>query len=496
MRYAARGGPPGRAAHDRGYRAIHGGAAGYAPRKLRVGACSTGGAAYTTGEVNLAAGDRPFRVRSISVHAHLLKALNIQPEQGRFCSDEETARWTGTLPPPIAILSHELWRTAFGGRPLVEQRVEIEGRPHEIVGIMPPGADVMDNHTQVWLPLWLHPSMARQRGIHVLYVIVRLKDGVTAELAQTELRSLLENWGDRVGTTDHVPTSRSRRAIDHTLQLRTLQDAIVGNASRPIWVLQAAVGFVLLVVCANLANLVMARAGSRRREFVLRTALGASRGRLLRQSVTEGAVMSVAGGILGLWLASAGVRELIRAYPTSIPRPSELTINLPVLLVALGLSPGTALLFGFVALGRGRTSSMAAALKEGARGSSGAGRHYARRGLVIAQVAFAVMLVIGTGLLVQTVYNLTRIDAGFDRSRLVTFSMTLPMANSEPEAREQAYQRVLDRLRSIPGVLGTAAMSGLPPNRTPDAIVTPIDNYTSDDGKPFEIIDYYQFVMR
>src|SRR6266511_2037342 len=260
-----------------------------------VGAYSTGGAAYTTGEVNVTAGDRPLRAPSISVDAHLLKALSIQPEQGRFFSDEETARWTGTLPPPIAILSHELWRTAFGGRPLVGQKVEIEGRPHEIVGIMPPGADVM-------------------------YVIARLKDGVTAGMAQTELSAFLENWGERVGATDHVPTNRPLRSVDHTLQLRALQYAIVGNASRPIWVLQAAVGFVLLIVCANLANLVMARASSRRREFVVRAALGASRGRLLRQAVTEGALMSGAGGILGLWLASAGVRALIRAYPTSVPR--------------------------------------------------------------------------------------------------------------------------------------------------------------------------------
>src|SRR5438046_3240164 len=190
-----------------------------------------------------------------------------------------------------------------------------------------------------------------------------------------------------------------------------------------------------------------------------------------------------------------------RAVPVERPSATSRTGKLIAsslvrgMLVALGLSTGTALLFGFVALGRGRTSSMAAALKEGARGSSGAWRHYARRGLVIAQVAFAVMLVIGTGLLVQTVYNLTRIDAGFDRSRLVTFSMTLPMANSDADARAHAYQRVLDRLRSLPGVLGTAAMSGLPPNRTPDAIATPTENYTSDDGRPFAIIDYYQFVM-
>jgi predicted permease len=216
---------------------------------------------------------------------------------------------------------------------------------------------------------------------------------------------------------------------------------------------------------------------------------------LLRQSVTEGAVLAAAGGVLGLWLASAGVRALVRAYPGSIPRTSELTIDLPVLLIALGLSTGTALLFGFVSIGRVRTGSLATALKEGARGAGGAWRHHARRGLVIAQVACAVMLVTGAGLLVQTVYNLTRIDAGFDRSRLVTFSMTLPMANSDPDTRAQAYQRVLDGLRPVPGVLGTVAMSGLPPDRTPDAIATPVENYTSDDGRPYAIVDYYQFVM-
>jgi putative ABC transport system permease protein len=138
---------------------------------------------------------------------------------------------------------------------------------------------------------------------------------------------------------------------------------------------------------------------------------------------------------------------------------------------------------------------MVTTLKEGGRGASGAWRHYSRRGLVIAQVALAVVLVMGAGLLVQTVYNLTKIDAGFDRSRLVTFSMTLPMANSEPDTRAQAYQRVLDRLRSVPGVLGTAGMSGLPPNRTLEGIDTPIEYYTADDGRPSEIIDYYQFVM-
>ena len=460
-----------------------------------VGAYTTGGGGYTTGEVNLTAGDRPLRVRSVSVDAYLLNTLGVQPALGRFFSEQETARWSGTLAPPIAILSHELWQTAFGGQPVVGKTVEVEGRAHEILGIMPPGADVMDNRTQIWLPLWVHPNAARQRGSHVLYVIARLKDGVTAEAAQTELNSLLNNWGERVGAKDHVPTNGPLHPADHILQLRPLQDAIVGNATRSIWVLQAAVGFVLLIVCANLANLVMAHAESRRREFVVRAALGASRGRLLRQTMTEGVLLSGAGGMLGLCLAYAGVQALIRVYPNSMPRISDVVIDVPVLLVALGLSTGTALLFGLALVGH-RVSGLVTALKEGGeRGASGAGRYHIRRTLMMGEVALAVMLVISAGLLIRTVYNLTSVDAGFDRSRLVTFSMTLPMATSEPDTRAQAYQRVLDRLRAAPGVQGTTVMSGLPPNRPPDAIATRIENYTAADGRPVEVIDYYQFVM-
>ncbi len=460
-----------------------------------VGAYSTGGAAYTTGEVNLSAGERPVRVRSISADAQLFEALGIPPQQGRLFRDEETSRWTGTLPPPIAILSDRLWRTAFGGRPVVGQKVGIEGRPHEIVGIMPPGADLMDHHPEVWLPLWLHPNMASERGAHVLYAVGRLKEGITFEAARTELSAFVENWGGRTGTKEHVPSNRWLSPADHTLRLQTLQEAVAGSSSRPLWVLQAAAGFVLLIVCANLANLTMARAGSRKREFVLRAALGASRFRLIRQSVTESVVMSGAGGLLGVWLASVGVRALVRAYPGSLPRTDGLVAGLPVLLVTLGLSTGTALLFGLVSLGRGRTSGMVMALKEGGRGSSGAWRRYARRGLVIAQVAFAAVLAIGAALLAQTVYHLTRADAGFDRSRLATFSMTLPMATFEPDTRAQAYQRVLERLRPVPGVLATAAMSGLPPNRTADAIGTVFENHLPGDGRPSEIVDYYQLVM-
>jgi cell division protein FtsX len=264
--------------------------------------------------------------------------------------------------------------------------------------------------------------------------------------------------------------------------MRALREVIIGSASGSIWVLQAAVGFILLIACANLANLVIARGESRRREFVVRAALGASRGRLLRQAMTEGVLVSGAGGMLGLWLAHAGVQALIRAYPTSVPRTSDVAIDVPVLLVALGLSAGTAVLIGLALVGH-RVSSLVTALKEGGnRGASGAGRSHIRRALVMAEVALAVMLVIGAGLLIRTVYNLTSVDAGFDRSRLVTFSMTLPMATSEPDTRAQGYQRILDRLRAAPGVQGVTVMSGLPPRTTPPPTEDPLKSSTTTNS--------------
>src|SRR6478672_4095007 len=459
-----------------------------------VGAYRTTGGAYTTGEVNLTAGGRPLRVRSISVDAGLLSTLRVQPAQGRLFTAEETSR-AGGLAPPLAIISYELWQTVFRGQPLVGQTVDVDGRPHEILGIMPSGIDVVDNHTAIWLPLGLPLAMRQNRGFHILHVVGRLKDGVNPQAAQTELNALLENWGERTGSSGHAPTSRPMRAADHTLQIEPVQDAIVGDARRSIWILQVAVGFCLLIACANLANLLMARAESRRREFAVRAALGASRSRLLRQTMTEGVMLCVAGGMLGLRLARVAVHALIRAYPTSVPRMSEISIDLFVLLCALGVSMATGVLFGLAPLAQGRINDLVTAFKEGGdRGASGAGRHYIRRTLVVVEVALAVMLVIGAALLIRTVYNLTSVDAGFDRSRLVTFSMTLAEPY-DPDTRAPAYQRLLDKLRVAAGVLGAAVMSGLPPNRSPEAIPTRIENHTAADGSAVEIVDYYQFVM-
>jgi predicted permease len=469
--------------------------------------------AFTTGEVNLTAGDRPLRVRSAGVDDGLFAALGVPPAQGRLFAKGE-ADLTGPPPAPgappvplpaIVVLSHELWQTAFGGRQIVGQTIEVNGLPREVIGIMPPGVDVMDNRTEIWTPLGLNPGNRQNRGNHFLYLIGRLKDGVTAQQADSELSALIQNWGARVNVKNHVfaplPTTEEARknnpGAGHLLQMTPVQQQVVGGASRAIWVLQAAVGFVLLIACANLANLLLARAETRHREFAVRTALGAGRGRLLRQFMTEGILLSVVGGVLGLALARVGVQALIRVYPTSLPRTTEVTVDPLVLFFTLAVSIATGLVFGLAPLMHLRMSGLVTALKEGgAKGATGAARHHIRRGLVMAEVALALMLVIGAGLLLRTVANLTNVDAGFDRARLVTFAMALPVAGY-PQAPQRAalYQRLLEKLRALPGIEGATAMSGLPPNRPLNANDTDIDNYTAPPEGPFENVDFYQNVM-
>jgi putative ABC transport system permease protein len=457
-----------------------------------------GGSGAWAGAVNLVAGDRPVRARSALVDEHLLATLGVQPAQGRLFAPGETDAMPsrpGLGGPPVAILSHELWQSAFSGQQVVGQQVHVDGRPHDIIGIMPPGFDVMDNRTEIWLPIGVHPEIRRVRGNHIVQVIGRLKDRVTRREAEAELSTFLENWGERAGVQGHVPTAHPSRPQDHALRLQPLQDALLGEAGRAIWMLQAAAGLVLLIACANLASLVLARSEARRREFAVRAALGASRGRLIQQTITEGALLSVVGGGLGLWIADVGLRSLVLAYPTSLPRTSEVTIDLSVLVFTFGVSIATGVLFGLAPAVQSRFAELMNGLKEGNREGGTAGRHGIRSALIAAEVALAVMLAIGAALLVRTVYNLARVDPGFDRSRLVTFSMTLPRGGTEAGGRVAALQRLLDALRQIPGVQAATAMRYLPFDRLAQRFNTGAETYTNAEGRPIAIVDYYQSVM-
>ena len=214
--------------------------------------------AFVTGEANLSARDRPRRATRASVNAELLEALAVPPERGRWFRREET-RAGG---PALVILSHELWQSAFGAREdLVGQSIEIDGVRHEVIGIMPSGFDLMDKRVELWLPLQLAPALRQFRASHFLSVLGRLKNGVTPEQAEAELASLMASWGERVGVSGHVFTPGG-----HVMQMEPVLDEVVGSARRAFWLLQAGVGLVLLIACANLANLLMVRAEVRGRE--------------------------------------------------------------------------------------------------------------------------------------------------------------------------------------------------------------------------------------
>src|SRR4030095_14742886 len=248
---------------------------------------------------------------------------------------------------------------------MIGQRVEVNGVRREVIGIMRPGTDLVENRTQIWLPLGLNPANPGNRGGHFLYLIGRLKDGVTMDSARRELNALIANWSERVGgVKGHVFTPLGSKEGGHILQMKPMRDEILGSVSRSIWVMQAAVGVVLLIVCSNLANLLLARAEARYREFAVRRALGASGWRLVRYFMTEGLLLSIVGGVLGVVLARVAVRALIRAYPTTLPRTGDITVDPFVLLFTLGVSIATGLLFGLTPVTHTRVKSLATTLKE------------------------------------------------------------------------------------------------------------------------------------
>jgi predicted permease len=454
--------------------------------------------AFRIGEANLMAGDRALRIRSAIVDAHLLNTLGVHPAQGRLFTSDETGL---VNPPPLALISYELWQSAFGERPIIGRSVDVEGRRLQIVGVMARGADLMDNHPEIWLPLGFTGSERRERNNHNLCLIGRLKEGVTVASAQIELNTLIETWAARAGITpgiDHaghvfLPLAKGRDG--HNLQMTPLADQILGRVGRSIWVLQAAVGLVLLIACANVVNLLLARAETRHREFAVLTALGASRGRLLRKAMTESVILSTAGGALGVLLARAGLEALVHAYPASLPRISEVAVDLRVMLVSLAVAIVCGLLFGLAPMMRTRSDATAETLKSGSRGSAGTTRHHVRRALVMAESALAVIVAVGAGLLLRTVHNLTAVDAGFDRSRLVTFSITLPPASSELLGRVRAYQRLLDQLRDVPGIGIATALTDLPLESPLASYQTEITNNTATSGPLTPAINYYQRVM-
>ena len=440
---------------------------------------------YRANAVNLSEGDTPERVNAVNLTATLFKTLGVAPIRGRVFNEQED------LPnsEPVAVVSYEIWQRAFGGDPaLVGKQIDIDGRKVLVLGIMPPGFDIHDSRGELWLPMGLDPSNRQNRGSHFLYLVGRMKPGVGLRQATAELNTLLARWGE-VTPNSHVP-----HPVNHRIQYATLQSDVVGNIARALWVLQVAVGFVLLIACANMANLLLARAESRHREFAIRTALGAGRARLLRQFLTEGVGLALLGGVAGLGLAYFGLRALITANPDSLPRSADIGLDIPVVVFTILVALLTGVVFGLAPLLHVGQRAVSLALKEGGtRSTATITRNRVRRGLVVAEVALAVMLVIGAGLMLRSFWKLMQFDSGFERENLSTFGLVLPAAKYTEQPRRVAFfNELTSRLRAVPGVQSAAAMSGLPPFRQVNANDTQFENYQHVEGGPPANVDYYQ----
>ncbi|HXT17960.1 MAG TPA: ABC transporter permease [Gemmatimonadaceae bacterium] len=455
--------------------------------------------AYVVSAVNLGGDATPMRVTAAIASSSMFDVLGVHPAMGRAFTNEET------LPnqAPVVVLSHEVWQSAFGGRPIVGKQIQVDGMARTVVGIMPPGFDVHEQGVQVWAPLTLDPAQRKQyRGGHNFLLVGRLKDGVSLTQARGELTQMVKQWnvtdGGTVGAQCcgpgfvHTPDPKF-----HPIRFDDLQSDTIGGIGRALWTLQAAVAFVLLIACANLANLLLMRAETRHKELAVRAALGAGRGRLVRQFLAESFVLSITGAVLGTALAYVGLRTLVHAASAGIPRAAGVTIDARVLLFTLGLALLTAVVFGLAPALQMTAGNLGLTLRDaGSRTTAIGARARVRSGLVILEMALAVMLVVGAGLLVRSFWNLMRVDAGFDRTHLTTFRIALPpKVYTDPVRRVAFYDNLTRELRSVPGIAATTAMSGLPPQRSINANDTDIEGYVPAPNGPMANIDYYQYAL-
>ena len=355
----------------------------------------------------------------------------------------------------VVVLSHELWQRRYGGEDLIGRTLRINGRPRTVVGVLAPGVRLpleyeAERPAEIWTPLRLNLDSLGARGSHYLYGVARLRPDAALERANAELASVTRGWVE-----DAVVPKES----NFTAYARPLDDIIFGDVRPALLVLVGAVGFVLLIACANVANLLLARGDGRRREMAVRASLGAARGRLMTQLLTESVLLAVTGAIAGVVLAFLGLRGLVALNPVGIPRVAGVVIDATTLGFTLIVAAITGLGFGLVpalqlsAGARNDIGQMAALLKEGGRTTVGRARHRFRQSLVIAELALSVVLVIGAGLMIRSFIELRRIDLGYDASNLLTMRMALPAADyPEPERIVGFYSQLQQRIEALPGV--------------------------------------------
>jgi predicted permease len=409
-------------------------------------------AAWAPTQATLTGSGEPERINVIRVSDGFFDILGTPARLGRTFTPQEDTRGTN----PVVILSDGLWRRRYGADPqIIGKTIELSARRLTVVGVMPPPFAFPQSDVALWVPLRLDYDSLWTRNNHYLRLLGRAGPthtpaGVGAEL-NTLARAFVRDYPDIYGIAPLRVT------------VTPISDQLLGRTRPYLLALLGAVGFVLLIACVNVANLLLARGESRRKELAIRTALGATRRRLVRQVLTESLIYAACGGIAGTVAAWWGVRLLVAAAPSTIPRLDEVTIDGTVLAFTVALSLVTGLIFGLVPALRGSHGDSAETLKEGGKTAGQArGVHRARGALVVAEVALAVVMLTGAGLMVRSLLKLQAIDLGFDARHVLAMDLALPQREYTPERAVEYFRAVLERIRGIPGVESAAAVGDLP----------------------------------
>ena len=433
-------------------------------------------AAWGESQVNLTGDAEPERAAAAAVTSNLFSTLGVAPLVGRtFTAAEDVPNG-----PDLVVLGFGLWNRRYAADgSLMGRTIQINGRPFQVIGVMPPDfvlpTDFQNPEpTQLWIPLKMDPT-SMDHGNHGLYAAGRLAPGATVAQAADELHGIA-----RAMTSEGLyPVQMQFDTV-----VLSLTDEVVGSVRRAVWLLFGAVAFLLLIACANVANLLLARAEARQREIAVRSALGAGGWRVVRQLLTESLVLSVASGIAGLALAYTGVRVLAWWNPASIPRVAGVSIDGRVLLFTVFVAVATSILFSLAPALRALRFDLTDSLKDGGQNAStGGSRQRFRNALVVVEMALAVVLLVGAGLTLRSLWALQRVPLGFDPSGVLTMRLALPAASYErPEQVVSFYEQLMDRVRELPGVRVAGAARSLPLGSTIGDFGLQVEDYLPPPG--------------
>ncbi|HWW75622.1 MAG TPA: ABC transporter permease, partial [Pyrinomonadaceae bacterium] len=410
-----------------------------------------GMAALAQADYNLTGQGEPQRITAHRVTADLFPLLGVKPARGRaFTAEEEKPGSDG-----VVIISDGLWRDTFGADPaLVGRDIMLNGQKRTVVGVMPEGFQFLDREVRLWVPLAQAPEDWANRGGHYLQVVARLKPGVTVEQADADVKTVMAR----------ISRDNPEEAEDLGAYVLPMRDELAGEVRRPLLMLVVAVAFVLLIACANIAGLLLSRSAARRREIAVRVALGAGRWRIVRQLLTESALLSVAGAAAGVLLALWSFAFLRRLIPPSMALTTSLSLDAGALLFTLVVSLVTATLFGLAPALQASKFEPGDTLKQGGgRGGVGGAARRLRGAFVVAEVALSLVLLVGAGLLIQSLNKLRGQYEGIKPENVLTLRTVLPQNRySDHAQRESFYDNVLGRVRALPGVVSTGYGTAVP----------------------------------